>query len=651
MKAFVKLMLWLVLVVIGIGSIALPVEAADQPNAADQPAVAITNWEYKWLSVEEAAEPIDRVIGVKGWVKADALHPMPSMPDGIGGALIQVKLPELDWLTPAIWFKGIRSTSIDAFREGQSMPFYHSERSYGKDAVYMLLPLFPTDSGSVLTIKLQSVKGRIAITSDILLGDYYQMEPEYVKYDVIDVIYGSALIFLALIMAVCLFFLKRQQIALWLSLCLIILCIGCMVLGYSPAFHHFAKRENGVLLSSLFDIGLLSIVPIFTLFFEIVFGGGAFGLIRKLRIAQMICSALALVTYVFDRFNIDLFGLSIIMVPLLGVSFLVQFIILSTYSISSTIKGNRDALLISIGFGLFSIAGIYNLVLYYGDNSYQLIWWKWGLLCFILSLIAVMGRQFSSNYDRIIRYSKELEMFNHELQRSEKMEIISQLAASVAHEVRNPLQVTRGFLQLMGDKSVQEKDKRFLHMAIQELDRASSIITDFLTFAKPQLEDVTLLCITEELSQIEAMMSPLATMQGAKIELEVEPNLYAMGNTAKFKQALINMVKNSLEATNRGNGWIQIIARVEDNDVVVCIADNGEGIEEEALAKLGEPYFTNKSKGTGLGLMVTFRIIEVMQGTLRFRSQKGVGTEAIIRLPSAAADSQVNEKQKRTAEA
>ncbi|MWC27845.1 sensor histidine kinase [Paenibacillus sp. MMS18-CY102] len=640
MKAFVNLMLWLVMIVIGIGCIAPFAEAAGQPNAVERPAVSITHWEYKWLSDAEAAEPISRVAGDKGWLRADAQHPMPDKPDGVSNALVRLKLPELDWVTPAIWIKEIYGQRIYIFRDGQSQPFFQIERptNYDEfDTNYMLLPLNKTDGGNWLTIKLSTSYDRLSLRSEVLVGSYIQLEPDYASYKIIDLVYGGTFIFMALIMMVCLFFLKRQQVTLWFSLCLILLCIGVMVLAYSESFQHYARGEFGQLIFNLFVYGMFIIIPTFTLFFEAVFGSGRYGIIKKLRIAQAVASVIGIILASLERINDDIFS-SINLVPMLGISFVMQFIILSSYSIAYTIKRNRNALTITMGFSLFSCAGMYDLIRYYHDYNYHLVWWKWGLLCFIVSLMAVMGRQFSSNYDRVIRYSKELEVFNHELQRSEKMEIISQLAASVAHEVRNPLQVTRGFLQLMGDKFVQEKDKRFLQMAIQELDRASSIITDFLTFAKPQLEDVTLLCITDELSQIEAMMSPLATMQGAKIELDVEPNLYANGNTAKFKQALINMVKNSLEATCRSNGWIRIIARVEGDEVVVCIADNGEGIEEDALAKLGEPYFTNKSKGTGLGLMVTFRIIEVMNGTLRFRSQKGVGTEAIIRLPSAAAE-------------
>ncbi|MBW4838105.1 MAG: HAMP domain-containing histidine kinase, partial [Paenibacillaceae bacterium] len=252
---------------------------------------------------------------------------------------------------------------------------------------------------------------------------------------------------------------------------------------------------------------------------------------------------------------------------------------------------------------------------------------------FLGSLIIILSRRFVANHEQVVEYSKQLEMFNNELQRSEKMEIISELAASVAHEVRNPLQVTRGFLQLLVEKQ-QQADKVYLSMALEELDRASGIITDFLTFAKPEGGKITELNVLDEFIHIEGILVPLANLQGGKITTHIPKDLYVRGNSSKFKQAFINIIKNSIEAL-RGEGDIQIWGYEKDGHVVIHIKDNGEGMDDEVLARLGEPYFSNKTKGTGLGLMVTFRIIEVMDGEINFKSKKGAGTEAIIQFPSA----------------
>lgn len=138
------------------------------------------------------------------------------------------------------------------------------------------------------------------------------------------------------------------------------------------------------------------------------------------------------------------------------------------------------------------------------------------MMVFVLSLIVILGRRFTRNHEQLVEYSRKLETFNNDLQRSEKMEIISELAASVAHEVRNPLQVTRGFLQILGERS-DYKEREYMQMAIAELDRATVIISDFLTFAKPGLETIERLDVSEELRHVSGILAPLANLQGESL--------------------------------------------------------------------------------------------------------------------------------------
>lgn len=215
------------------------------------------------------------------------------------------------------------------------------------------------------------------------------------------------------------------------------------------------------------------------------------------------------------------------------------------------------------------------------------------------------------------------------------MEIISELAASVAHEVRNPLQVTRGFLQLLSEKA-SGSEAQYLSMALSELDRAANIITDFLTFAKPEFEQISILNVREEFKHIESIMLPLCHLNGGKMIMEAGEGLWVKGNSSKFKQAFINIIKNSIESLG-DEGTIHMIAYGVGPYVYIHIQDDGEGMDQEVLNRLGEPYFSNKTKGTGLGLMVTFRIIEAMAGEVRFESKKGAGTETVTTLPLAEA--------------
>ena len=170
-------------------------------------------------------------------------------------------------------------------------------------------------------------------------------------------------------------------------------------------------------------------------------------------------------------------------------------------------------------------------------------------------------------------------------------------------------------------------------MAIEELDRASSIITDFLTFAKPEMDEFAVLDIADELDKIYAIMSPHASLNGVTLRFDVQDGIRIEGNASRFKQAIINFIKNGIEAMESG-GEIVIRAYRQDGQAVIRIRDNGSGMDEEQIAKLGTPYFSTKTKGTGLGLMVTFRIIEAMNGTISFDSKIGKGTEVTLRFPA-----------------
>ncbi|GLX69213.1 hypothetical protein MU1_35580 [Paenibacillus glycanilyticus] len=592
----------------------------------------IENWDYQWLS--KPGKPFHPSWIAEAdpgkWQHADRNQPMSKRAATADALLLRITLPSLEWNTPSIWLKRVYGTAVSVSLEDKLL--YNMARSYPYDVNYALLPLPQSASGSHLMVLLYLSEERQSLEPEIILGDYNQLQPQYERYGLIELIMGGSFMLIALIMMTCLLLLQREQIMMWLSLCLIILCLGEIILAYSPAlYHHFYAYGKPFL--DLFDLALFLITPALAVFFERTLGAGFYGIIRKFRIVLLPVTVIVIVLWALGKTVFPSINLSLLQVVPLTVIAAVQFLILTAHAIGYAWKGNRDAILISVGYSIFVSVFICEIIIYFKDETYHLIYWKWGMLVFIVALIAVMGRQLSHNHEQLIKYSRELEVFNREIQRSEKMELISHLAASIAHEVRNPLQVTRGFIQLVGEKA-EGKERQFLQMAVQELDRASSIITEFLTFAKPELDDLKTLNISEELYQIQDIISPLAAMQSTKLVVITEPELYVLGSAEKLKQAIINMIKNSLEAINNAHGTVSIHANRDQNAIIIRIIDNGEGIEPEKLDKLGEPYFTNKSKGTGLGLMVTFRIIEAMEGTIRFSSTKDVGTEAVVRLPA-----------------
>ncbi|RAK18929.1 two-component system sporulation sensor kinase B [Anoxybacillus vitaminiphilus] len=217
--------------------------------------------------------------------------------------------------------------------------------------------------------------------------------------------------------------------------------------------------------------------------------------------------------------------------------------------------------------------------------------------------------------------------------RAEKMEVVSHLAASISHEVRNPLTASRGFMQLLEQHHLPlEKRKEYIRIAVEELDRAEAIITDYLTFAKPAPECVEKLNIKTEIERVIDILRPLANMSSVEIQTSLIP-LHVKGERDKFQQCLLNIIKNAIEAMPNG-GLLDIYVSLDKNNVLIRISDTGVGMTGEQIERLGEPYFTTKgTKGTGLGMMVVYRIIESMNGTIKITSEVNKGTQVCVYLP------------------
>ncbi|MGG3670073.1 sporulation sensor histidine kinase KinB [Bacillus nitratireducens] len=246
------------------------------------------------------------------------------------------------------------------------------------------------------------------------------------------------------------------------------------------------------------------------------------------------------------------------------------------------------------------------------------------------SLIMVMTMVFQVY---LTEYLNENALLRTEMQKSEKLNIVSELAASVAHEVRNPLTVVRGFIQLL-ESTEDVKNKDYMRLVLAELDRAEQVISDYLNLARPQIEKKEHICLSAQLIEMTTLMSSFAAMQGVYLQVEISESLYTIGDKTKLKQAIMNVVKNGIEAIQGNKGYLKVTAIQKDETIVIRVKDSGVGMTKEQLTRLGQPYYSLKEKGTGLGLMVTFSILQAHNGTLEYKSESGKGTEAIIILPA-----------------
>ncbi|CAI9388304.1 MULTISPECIES: sensor histidine kinase [Bacillaceae] len=229
---------------------------------------------------------------------------------------------------------------------------------------------------------------------------------------------------------------------------------------------------------------------------------------------------------------------------------------------------------------------------------------------------------------------KKQQLYYEQIQQSERLKTSGQLAAAVAHEIRNPLTVVKGFLQLYEkDKSFSSDQKRNFTLMIDELNMAEQVITQFLTMAKPEQEQAAeIVDVKDVLQSVTDLLHSYGLLHDNRIELKVTGDCTISANIIELKQLLINIIKNAIEASNYGE-LVIVTAEKEKEFVVIKVIDHGKGMSEEELAALGTPFYSLKSKGTGLGLMICFNIVEKYNGKIDFVSSKNQGTTTSICFP------------------
>lgn len=223
----------------------------------------------------------------------------------------------------------------------------------------------------------------------------------------------------------------------------------------------------------------------------------------------------------------------------------------------------------------------------------------------------------------------------NDLIRAEKLSVVSHLAASISHEVRNPLTVSRGFIQMaLQDRDEDGKQHYYLNTALKEIDHATDIINDYLTFAKPTSDRQNIIMIKEELNHSVNVIQPLANMNHVNIHLQdqIPENALLLAEKKQFQQSMINIFKNGIEAMPDG-GVLSISISQQTKQYILHVSDQGHGMSDEEVNRLGEPYFSTKEKGTGLGLMVSYSIIKAIGGSVKVSSVKKHGTTFEISLP------------------
>ncbi|MFS0764433.1 EAL domain-containing protein [Peribacillus phoenicis] len=228
---------------------------------------------------------------------------------------------------------------------------------------------------------------------------------------------------------------------------------------------------------------------------------------------------------------------------------------------------------------------------------------------------------------RDITEKREMEQ---QLSKSEKLSVVGQLAAGVAHEIRNPLTSIKGFIQLLEEGIIK---KEYFEIICREFKCIEEILEEFINLAKPKEIQLKKINIDNILIEVETLLKSKTNLKNVQILHEYKQNLpQIMCDTNQIKQVFINIIKNSIEAIPN-SGFVKIQGNIEGKNVLIKIIDNGIGLSEDRIHRLGEPFYSNKEKGTGLGLMFCFRIIREHNGKITVKSKKNHGTTVEVRLP------------------
>ncbi|MGE0872993.1 MAG: nitrogen regulation protein NR(II) [Kofleriaceae bacterium] len=237
---------------------------------------------------------------------------------------------------------------------------------------------------------------------------------------------------------------------------------------------------------------------------------------------------------------------------------------------------------------------------------------------------------------RIVNFQDLTELRRLEAQnrRSERLATVGQLAAGIAHEIRNPLASISGSIELLKQVPQASDDDRTLMAIVQrEVQRLNVLIGDLLDYANPrtfQKVEFDLATMVEETVQV-ARADP--TITGVEIASEVDRPLRVHADPAKLRQVLWNLIRNAAEAASTAGNHVRVEARADGDRTAITVADDGPGISQHQLTHIFDPFFTTKSKGTGLGLATCHSLIAEHGGRIDVESELGKGTKMVVRLP------------------
>lgn len=235
--------------------------------------------------------------------------------------------------------------------------------------------------------------------------------------------------------------------------------------------------------------------------------------------------------------------------------------------------------------------------------------------------------------DRERRAQRKGEAALRQVERSQKLSLAGQIAAGVAHEVKNPLASIKGAADILtADDTSAEERAEFREILQTEVRRIDATIAEFLEFARPKEARLEPLDLSDVLRSATRQVRALAARQDITLVDDVQGKARICGDAEKLHQLTINIALNAVQASPRG-GDVRISLASENGRCLLSVADRGVGMDEEELSRIFEPFYTTRPSGTGLGLAVVKAIVESHQGEIAVHSHKGAGTTVEVRFP------------------
>lgn len=230
------------------------------------------------------------------------------------------------------------------------------------------------------------------------------------------------------------------------------------------------------------------------------------------------------------------------------------------------------------------------------------------LTLFADAIVEGRAKKFKSKISELNPVLQYISEQTDSMARLDRLNIIGEMAASIGHEVRNPLTTVRGFLQFIGGKQEFEKYQSHFQLMIDELDRANGIITDFLSLAKNKAMNFKECNLNDIIHDVKPLLEADALRHNCQLVLDLQDIPLLIVDANSMRQLILNIVRNAIEAMLQG-GKVKISTYSSEAGVKLVFCDEGIGIPQEIMDKLGTPFFTTKENGVGLGLAVCQRII------------------------------------------